>query len=262
VRGTRALAGAFVAAALAAGAGAYAGCANLDAVLVKVDGGGTSPPGVACPPPLPPQGTFRYTTGQGLPVVETLLLGDAGVPIEVGPDFDGELRHTPGGYTMLLRLGGNHTATLKFDQATSGVNVPGWEEVVYGNKSLVSCGPPALTWNPCDRAQQAWPIACTGENSLVDGGFNVVGAHRLVGESSVVVGGATIAALHFADARTVQGTQQGKQDLEWWLRKEDGLLLRHIVSTRVSSPSPIGGTATYAVNLDFRLQSVAPDPLP
>ena len=173
----------------------------------------------------------------------------------------GTLRHTPNGYDFFLVLGDNHTSTLHMEQGPTGVNVIGWDELVYGNNSIVKCGPPALTWNPCDKAQAVWPIACTGLNTLVDGGFNMVGSHRLAGESSVVVEGVSQPAYQYVDTRSIQGTQQGQQDLEWWLRKEDGLLLRGIVSTRVTSPSPVGGSATYSVNLDFKLRSLTPIPL-
>lgn len=234
------------------------GCSNLDAVLVPGDGGGSS----TCPPPRPAEGVYEYTTGQGLPVIETITLGDASIPMTLGPDFTGTVRHTAKGYTVFLDLGFGHSSFLNLENESAGVIVTGWEESVFGTTTSVQCGPPPLSWAPCGTDVKLWPIGCIGANSLIDGGFNVVGSRRLAGESSVVVGGVALSATQYVDTRNIQGTVVGTQDLEWWLSKDTGLPLRAIFSARVTLPSPTGEPASYSSNLDYRLKSLTPKPLP
>jgi hypothetical protein len=270
--GHRALHAALAICVSAAALRLVAACDNLDATLVPVDGAAgdalttdgssadAADAGPACPQPLPPEGVYTYSTGQSIPAIESLTIAGTTTQIKVGPNFSGSVRYGGGGYVFRLALSKDHNSALDMTPAMTGTEVTGWTELVYGNTSVTTCNP-AVNWFLCAPPAAAQPIACTGQNSMIEGGYNIVGTHTLSGNDSVTVAGTPIPAFHYLDHRTVEGTTTGTQDLEWWLRTTDGLPLRTIITTNVTSPSPLGPVA-YTVNLDFKLQSLTPDPLP
>jgi hypothetical protein len=248
---------------------AFAACDNLDATLVPVESGVDAPSdanadaadaGPQCPQPKPPEGVYTYSTGQSIPAIENLTIAGTTTQIKVGPIFNGSVRYTSAGYVFRLALSNDHNSALDMSLAPTGVQVGGWTELVYGNTSITTCAPP-VAWFLCTPTTAQQAIACTGQNSMIDGGYNIVGTHTLSGNDSVVVGGMPIPAFHYVDHRSVEGTTTGTQDLEWWLRTTDGLPLRNIITTSVTSPSPLG-PVLYTVNLDFTLQSLTPTALP
>jgi hypothetical protein len=236
---------------------AHTGCSGLEATLVASGDDGAA----SCALPRPPEGVYAYSTEQNLPAQENLTVNGTLIKLDVGPSFSGSVRYDGAGYVFRSVLGDHHSTALHLSRGPTALDLRQFEETVYGNVASVACVPP-VAWIPCALSTAVLPMACTGENSLVDGGFNLVGAHTLASQNeAVVVAGKSVPALHFIDHRSIQGTSKGSQDLDWWFRTTDGLLLRNIVSTRVSSPSA-QGPVTYAVNLDYTLLSEAPSPLP
>jgi hypothetical protein len=235
-----------------------AGCSDLQATLVAASG---DDGGASCTLPRPPEGVYTYSTGQSLPAEEDLTINGNVIKIEVGPNFSSSVRYEDAGYAFRTVLSDNDRETLHLSPGLSGLEIGKWEEFVYGSLESVTCVPP-ITWVPCAPSTAPFAVACTGTNTELDGGLNIVGTHTLASQNdAVVVAGQSIPAFHFTDHRTIQGVTQGLQDDDWWFRTTDGLPLRHIYSARVSSPSP-NGPATFAVNLDYTLQSLSPSPLP
>jgi hypothetical protein len=196
-----------------------------------------------------------------LPAEETLVINGNAVKIDVGPNFSASVRYEGTGYAFRTVLGSNHHITLHLSPGPSALVLGQREEFLYGNLVSVTCVPP-VTWIPCALSTDLFPIACTGSIEILDGGVNIVGTHSLASQNdAVVVAGQSVPALHFRDHWSIQGTTQGTQDEDLWFRTTDGLLLRHITTTRDSTPISTG-PATYSASLDYTLQSETPSPLP
>jgi hypothetical protein len=159
-----------------------------------------------------------------------------------------------------LVLGTNDYLSFSLTLGSTGVSLSGYSEAIYGDNAICTCNP--FAWIPCVNPTSAISEACTGQNALFDGSFDVVGTRTFRGVDTTEVGGVSVPSYHYFDARTIAGgSQAGMQELEWWFSVENGLLLREIIATTATSPTPLG-KADYTETVDFSLQSMTPTALP
>jgi hypothetical protein len=135
-------------------------------------------------------------------------------------------------------------------------------ELIASNAAAIGCDPIAK-FIPVDLDSGVQAQSCLGANSLIDGGFSSSGPYSFIGVEPVdLPDGAVIeASYHFHEVRNVTGTQTGTSAIDWWLDTTTGLPLHIVISTQVTSPSPLG-PAKFDENVDYTIESTIAAPLP
>jgi hypothetical protein len=96
-----------------------------------------------------------------------------------------------------------------------------------------------------------------GHEHRDEGRRRVVGSYTFVGNATVTVGRARVAASHFHQRRTMSGSQRGTQSTDLWFARADGLPVRNVRTQTVRTDTAIG-SSTYTERGSFRLISLQP----
>ena len=127
----------------------------------------------------------------------------------------------------------------------------------YDSTSSFTCDPPSVTIRATMRAGDQWQQACRGTSSGTKGTATTSGPYTFVGRTNVHVGGTSVAAYRFHQARALSGSQTGTQSNDLWFAVTDGLPLRNDRQVTVHTDTPIGAS-TYTEHGTFALTSLVP----
>ncbi len=240
-----------------------------------------APSPVICPLYVPPEGVYAYSTVS--PAVlgrETTLLLDAGVELQppvsdyaIGPSLAATVRHTAtGGFDFRLDLNANHWNQYSFASSSNGnLVVPKLVEVLRVGFTVpiaVDCVPPVDVIRCPMVLDASWAGACTG--LFNDGGkFDAKLSYVFPDVYDWAVGGVLVPTYHVVETRSLSGALAGSEENEYWFAVKDGLL----VHAKLKAGDP-GGTALdgltfsffgareYKLNVELKLDSLTPAPLP
>jgi hypothetical protein len=211
-------------------------------------------------PARPAAGVYLYE-GSGSESLSTPPLSQS-----QGPEMPATVEHHDGGcWSLRIDLSSNHWQ--RWDYCPDGADLvemggESWQRWMIGttaitNLSTFECDEGSVVL-PARRApDQSWDARCTGTNEAVEGTTVSQGPYRFIGDELVEVDGRDVPSLHFAQERTMSGSQRGQERAEVWLDAETGLLLRLEREVDVRSDTPIG-ESTYTESASFRLISLDP----
>ncbi len=125
------------------------------------------------------------------------------------------------------------------------------------NLSTFTCAAGSMALPATGSIGQVWHSRCTGTNSTVSGTTVTAGPYRLVGTSTLTVGGTPTRTVHFQRLRTDTGAQRGTEQADVWLDARTGLPLVLEQHLRVTTDTSFG-TSTYTQDGVMRLTSLSP----
>lgn len=103
-----------------------------------------------------------------------------------------------------------------------------------------------------------WQQRCTGTNTGVKGTTVTAGPFRYVGEETLTIGGVPVPAYRFHQERTMSSAQSGWQTSELWFAKSNGMPLKEVHDSSVTSDSIIG-KVDFTDKGEFTLSSLQPE---
>ncbi len=264
VRGWRVLLGVAIVVAAFVGVGLFltlrdnARPVGIDEAKERIDEKSEPEGSVATRRPEP--GVYRYE-GSGSESLTTPPLSQSQGPsmpgtVELGDD---------GCWTFRIDYSSNHWQS--WDHCPEGDDLveaggQSWQRWMIGataitNLSDFTCAAGAMVL-PADPApDREWTARCTGTNEAVEGEAVSEGTYRFVGEETVEVGAATIAAQRFVRERTMSGAQVGTERSEVWFATDTGLPIRNERTIEARTATPIG-ESTYTETGEFHLVSIDP----
>jgi hypothetical protein len=207
-------------------------------------------PGSAGFPDLPPAGVYRYRTTGG----EQLSIG-------------GISRSFPSATNMIVTDA--RCATLEWIPITQ--HMEGLVECRQGNGALGIAE--ALSYEQIAGTQTTSDIRCPAGTYLVppdpsvgdrwhttchSPGQNVVFSGRVLGTSSVDVGGHEVPALHTNLTLSFSGSESGTNPNDYWVSLEDGMILRQSETVDVSQRTGPLGSVRYTEQMAITLNSLTP----
>jgi hypothetical protein len=125
------------------------------------------------------------------------------------------------------------------------------------NLSTFTCAAGSMALPATGTVGQVWHSHCTGTNTTVAGTTVTAGPYRLVGTTTLTVGGTRVRAVHFHRLRTDTGAQRGTEQADVWLDARTGLPLELEQHLRVTTATTFG-TSTYTQDGVLRLTSLSP----
>jgi len=125
------------------------------------------------------------------------------------------------------------------------------------NLTTFACAPGSMALPARGSPGQTWESRCTGTNTTVSGTTVSTGPYRLVGTSTMTVGGTAVPVVHFHRQRTDTGAQTGTEVADVWVRATDGLPVRLVQHLKVTTATAFG-TSTYTQEGELHLESAAP----
>ena len=246
-----------------------------------LDGGADAPADgdlVPCPRFIPPEGVYTYATTSPLGGREQIWVLDAnGMETEgivlldevVGPRFTATVRHDDASrwrYRVDFHpLHYNEYTFIASPQA--GLSVPKLEENLANNAVIANCDPPVDAIRCPMIVGAQWAGAATG--TFFDAGFDAKLAFTFRTTESLAVAGRLVESYHVIETREVSRELSGREHNEYWFSIENGLLLQAKVQVGTIGSGVVDGIVfrafgvnQYKVNVEFRLVSTVPAPLP
>jgi hypothetical protein len=135
-----------------------------------------------------------------------------------------------------------------------------WDFVAFNvhDTSTFRCSPAVVTIPAEDLPGSRQVVACTGSNDhLAIAPVLMRGSSRVVGPTSVRVGGQMVPGVQVSERVTFSGGQSGFNSADTWFSTATGLPLRGTWHTVVSTASPVGHS-TLDAHGDFTLTSLTP----
>ena len=127
-------------------------------------------------------------------------------------------------------------------------------EQIAGTRTTDVIRCPATTYfiPPDPTPGRVWRGTChaTGQTVAVSG--------RIVGTSSVRVGGRAVPALHTRVTFTFSGTEAGTNPNDYWISLHNGLILRQRETVAVSQQAGPLGSVRYAEQMAITIDSMDP----
>ncbi len=112
------------------------------------------------------------------------------------------------------------------------------------NTTTFVCAPRSMALPAHGVPGQVWYSRCTGTNTSVAGTTVTSGPYRLVGTSTMTVGGVATRVAHFHRLRTDTGAQTGTETADVWVELATGLPVRLDQDIRVTTATEFG-RSTY-----------------
>lgn len=125
------------------------------------------------------------------------------------------------------------------------------------NLSSFTCVARSMALPAGGRPGQQWHSRCLGTNTSVGGKTVSAGPYKLLGYTTLTIGGVKVPAAHYLRLRTDSGAQTGTERSEEWFDIKTGLVLRLDQSLKVTSATPFG-TSTYTQRGTLQLTSMTP----
>jgi hypothetical protein len=125
------------------------------------------------------------------------------------------------------------------------------------NTTTFVCAPGSMA-RPVEAAPgQTWLSRCTGTNTSVSGTTVSAGPYRMVGTSTMTVGGTPTRVDHFHRLRTDTGAQTGTESADVWVEVATGLPVRLDQDITVTTGTEFG-RSTYTQVGSMTLRSLTP----
>ncbi len=125
------------------------------------------------------------------------------------------------------------------------------------NTTSFTCDAGSMALPGQGSASQAWVSRCSGVNTSVKGTTVSAGPYRLIGTTTLSVGGVRVRVAHFRRTRADSGAQVGTERADVWIDPRTGLPVRLEQHLRVTT-STMFGTSTYTQNGVLVLTSLVP----
>ena len=137
-----------------------------------------------------------------------------------------------------------------------------WQRWMVGplaetNLSTLHCDPGTLALPSVKPDGRSSSARCIGTSTQITGKVVSAGSYRSLGESTVVIGGHNVRAVHFLQQWVLSGAQVGTERDDVWFDAANGLPLENRRSIRVRTDTPFG-SSTYTEAGEFKLQSLTP----
>lgn len=183
-----------------------------------------------------------------------------------GPTLPGtvELR-AKGCWNFRIDYSTNHWQSWTYCPGPAGLQEAGgqvWQRWIVGpltetNLSSLHCDPGALALPEVRSVGKSSSARCTGRSTQITGEVVSADTSRFIGESTIVIGGHSVPAVHFLQHQTLSGAQVGIESDDLWFDATTGLPLENRRSIRVRTDTPFG-SSTYTETGEFELRSLTP----
>ncbi len=199
---------------------------------------------------LPPPGVYRYRTSGGeqlsvggisrtFPSTTQLIVTDAACATMMWEPF---IQHVEG----LVEC-------HRPNAALGIVSIPSSEEIAgIQTTSDIRCPSGGYFVPPDPRPGERWGANCHGS------GERVALSGRVIGWSSVAVGGRDVPALRTSLDFTYSGAESGVNPNEYWILMPDGMILRQRESVAMTQPAGPLGSVHYSESLGISVESLTP----
>jgi len=199
---------------------------------------------------LPPTGVYQYRTSGGeqlsiagisrsFPATSEMIVTEAGCATM---KWEPLVQHMEGLVECPQRDG-----ALEIRSALSYEEIAGTQTT-----SVIHC-PPRMYFVP-----PHWFVGERWQSTCHSAGENVVFSGRVMGPSSVDVGGNEVPALHVRLTLFFSGAESGTNPNDYWLSLQNGLVLRQRETVDVSQKAGPLGSVRYTEQMAITLASVAP----
>ncbi len=126
----------------------------------------------------------------------------------------------------------------------------------YDSDNTTVCDPPSVVLPATVAPDDSWTQACSmGEGDAT----HQEGPATYVGEEVIAVGGVDVRAYHVRWERTFTGGQTGHSENDTWFAMDTLLPIHNVWSTKVDSPSPVGGSVTYEEQGTWTTDALTPE---
>jgi hypothetical protein len=125
------------------------------------------------------------------------------------------------------------------------------------NTTTFTCAPGSMALPAQGVPGETWHSHCTGTNTSVSGTTVTSGPYRLLGISTLTVGGVATRVAHFHRTRTDAGAQTGTESADVWVVLDTGLPVRLDQDIRVTTSTEFG-RSTYTQVGTMTLQRLTP----
>jgi len=129
--------------------------------------------------------------------------------------------------------------------------------VDVANLSTFTCDAGSMALPASGSDGEVWHSRCTGTNSTVAGTTVSTGPYRLVGTTTLTIGGVPLRTVRFHRTRADSGAQTGTERADVWLDGRTGLPVRLEQHLRVTTSTRFG-TSTYSQDGVLELTSTTP----
>lgn len=138
-------------------------------------------------------------------------------------------------------------------------NYQSWDFGVTSITNLAhfTCNPPSPIVVAAPKVGAVYELHCVGTNTAIGGHSVSRGPVRIVGVSTLTIGGRAVQAIHITRDQVITGAQTGRLDESWWFDAATGLPLRATRNYRLQTASPIG-PITYTEVGSWQLASLDP----
>ena len=209
----------------------------------KTGGGETNPQ-------LPPAGVYQYRTtgGEQLSIAGISRAFPATSEMIVTETVCATMKWEP----LVQHMEG----MVECPQSHGGLEITSalaYEEIA-GNQttSVIHC-PDRMYLVPPD-----WFVGDRWQSTCHSAGENVIFSGRVIGPSSVDVGGSEVPALHVRLILLFSGSASGTNPNDYWLSLQDGLVLRQRETVDVAQKTGPLGSVRYTEQMAITLTAVAP----
>ena len=222
----------------------------------RLGSGGGGAPGASRPAP----GVYAYT-GTGTEQLSLPPLSQA-----EGPTMPGTVTlQGPDCWVLRIDYSTHHWQTWRYClhggdlHETGGQSWQLWPvgPLQFTNLTSFTCAAGSMALPANGSPGQTWASHCTGTNTSTKGRTVSAGPYRLVGTTTMSVGGELVRAAHFRRLRTDTGAQTGTERAEVWVDERTGLPLRLQQDIRVTASTAFGAS-TYTQIGVMTLTSLVP----
>lgn len=201
-------------------------------------------------PQLPPAGVYTYRTVGGeqlsvgginrtFPAVTSLIVTDRTCSTMMWEPY---VQHVEG--LVVCRLTNSALGVASF---------PSSEEIAgIQTSSDVRCPTGSYFVPPDPRAGESWQATCHGDGETV----HLTG--RIVGSSSVTIGGRRVPALHTRVDLRYSGAETGVNPNEYWILMPEGTILRQRETVAMTQPAGPLGSVRYSETMGMTLRALTP----
>ena len=199
---------------------------------------------------LPPAGVYQYRTTGG----ERLSVGDIS---RAFPSTTAMIVTDSGCATLAWEPLVQHMEGLEICPAGGGAlaiaSAPSSEDIA-GTRTTTDIRCPARTYlvPPGDADGTRWHETCHAPHE------KVVVSGRVLGRSTVSVGGRAVPAVHTELDLTWSGAGSGTNPNQYWISPQDGMILRQLETVDVSEGSGPLGSVHYSEAMSIAVTSLRP----
>jgi hypothetical protein len=200
---------------------------------------------------LPPTGVYRYRGSGGE------ALSFAGISRDFPAITDTIVTQADGCATMSWEPLKQHVeGWVECPQKQGALSIrstPSYEEIAgTQNTTVIRCPPGMYFVPPHPFIGQRWDATCHSP------GERIIFSGKVIGLSSVDVGGLEVPALHTHLALSFSGSESGTNPNDFWVSLQNGLILRQRETADLSQQAGPLGSVRYTEHMTISITSVTP----